>query len=608
MLQHRAASTIKSQFSILTPMRNPFILLLLIIFPNMAMAQQSVADRIITLSPNHGKTVAEALREAREMRRLDSLHAINNITIHLNPGTYFLNEPLFIRQEDSGIIFQGDDGACLSGGMKIQDWHREGKMWVATVPDFNGRPMEFRQLWVNGTKAVRARDVNDFEQMARIISVDNSQREIWVPTKNVQAVIDQPYAEMILHEMWCVSVLRIKSIRVDGDSAAVSFYEPESRIQFEHPWPSPMVTTDGRNSPFYLTNALPLLDEPGEWFLDIRGSKLYYVPREGEDMTTAEVIAPMMETLVMVEGTADQTVNDICFRNIGFQHTSWQRPSYQGHVPLQAGMYLIDAYKLRPQMTRVDNHKLDNQGWLGRAAAAVKVSWANNVRFEKCAFEFLGGSGLDLEIGDYGCVVSGCRFEDIAMNGCVIGSFSPQAYETHQPYNPSDNRVICRGNTVEKTLFRDIANDDWGCVAIAAGYVAETNICHNEICDVSYTGISLGWGWNRNQVCMHDNRVQFNLIHHYARHMYDVAGIYTLGNQPGTIISNNIVRDVYKPSYVHDPNHWFYLYTDEGSSNITVRDNWCPEEKFLQNANGPGNRWDNNGPIPQRYVQCAGIK
>ena len=584
------------------------ISLLLLTVPVKAQTQQCAADREITISPDEGKTVAEALREAREMRRLDSLHSINSVTIRLRPGTYRLNEPLFIRQEDSGITFMGDDGACLSGGIKIESWHCEGKLWVADVPDFNGRPLEFRQLWVNGKKAVRARDVIDFEQMSRILSVDKVKREIWVPAMAVKAILDQPYAEMILHEMWCVSVLRIKSIRIDGDSAALSFHEPESRIQFEHPWPSPMVTTEGHNSPFYLTNTLPLLDQPGEWFLDIRTSKLYYMPREGEDMRTAEVIAPMMENLVIVEGTEDYTVNDVCFRNVTFSHTTWRRPSYFGHVPLQAGMFLTDAYKLRPQMVRIDNHKLDNQGWIGRAMAAVKMSWAKNVRFEKCAFEHLGGCGLDLEIGDNNCSINSCRFEDIAMNGCVIGSFSPQAYETHRPYNPSDEREICRDNTVDNTLFRDVANDDWGCVAIAAGYVAETSICHNQICDVSYTGISLGWGWIRDLVCMHDNRVQYNLIHHFARHMYDVAGIYTLGNQPGTIISNNIIRDIYTPTYVHDPNHWFYLYTDEGSSNITVRDNWCPEEKFLQNANGPGNLWENNGSIPLHYVQGAGIQ
>ena len=47
-----------------------------------------------------------------------------------------------------------------------------------------------------------------------------------------------------------------------------------------------------------------------------------------------------------------------------------------------------------------------------------------------------------------------------------------------------------------------------------------------------YKRQSLGWGWTRTVNCMRNNRVHANLIHHYAKHMYDVAGIYTLGSQP----------------------------------------------------------------------------
>ena len=118
---------------------------------------------------------------------------------------------------------------------------------------------------------------------------------------------------------------------------------------------------------------------------------------------------------------------------------------------------------------------------------------------------------------------------------------------------------------------------------------------HNEICEVPYSGISLGWGWTQTVNCMKNNQVHANLIHHYAKHMYDVAGIYTLGSQSKTYVTENCVHSIYKPGYVHDPNHWFYLYTDEGSSFITVRDNWTEGEKYLQNANGPGNVWENNG-------------
>ena len=564
----------------------------------------------ISITPDSSLT--DAVRKARELRRLGKAETV---TIYLAPGTYTLNEPLRLRPEDSGLNISGE-GAIISGGMPITGWKRQGKLLVADVPDFNGRPIDFRQLWVNGRKAVRARDVSDFEQMYRIRANDKKRQTLWVPKEAVAPLLqggklraDSRYAELVLHEMWCVANLRIKDITVQGDSAGIRFHQPEAKVQFEHPWPSPMTPDTQHPSPFYLTNAKVLLNEPGEWYHDIREHKLYYMPREDEGTQPKEAVVPVVETLVECIGTAERPVRNIYIKGVTFSHTTWMRPSMQGHVPLQAGMYLTEAYKLRPQIDRPNNHKLDNQGWLGRADAAVEISWGENIRFEGCTFRHLGGSGLDYITGCKGGSVSGCTFSDIAMNGYVCGSFSPAGLETHLPYQPTDFREVCTSQTVEQSEFEDVTNEDWGCVAICAGYVSGITIEHNTIHNVSYTGISLGWGWNRDLVCMKDNRVHANLIYDYAQHMYDCAGIYTLGNQPGTMITENVVRDIAKPSYVHDPNHWFYLYTDEGSSNITIRDNWTPEEKYLQNANGPGNVWENNGPqVDERIKQQAGIK
>ena len=558
-------------------------------------------------------TLSAALRQAREMRRLNAPGVENGIQIILKGGTYYQYEPLNVRPEDSGtlqspttILGAAGEKVVVSGGVKISGWKKSGKLLVADVPDFNGRPLDFRQLWVNGKKAVRARDVSDFANMYRIIRNDKQNQILWVPAKAVKSIVKAPYPEMVLHQMWAVSFLRIKSIQIQGDSAAVRFHNPESKLQFERPWPQPMIAP-GVNSPFYLTNAPELLDEPGEWYHDIRTRKLYYMPLPGEKVT--EAIVPAIETLVRVEGTTDRPVQHIVFKNITFSHTTWMRPSEQGHVPLQAGMYLTEGYKLRPQINRVNNHKLDNQGWLGRPAAAVTVFGAENINFEACVFEHLGYSGLDYISGTRGGKVENCIFTDIAGNGLVAGSFSPASHETHLPYLPSDLREITTGLTIHNNLFVDVTNEDWGCVAVGAGYVADCKISNNEISNVSYSGISLGWGWNRDLVCMKNNLVYRNNIHHYARHMYDVAGIYTLGAQPGTLISENYVHDIYKPPYVHDPNHWFYLYTDEGSSYIRVINNKTDSVKFLQNANGPGNIWDNNGPmVNDSIIRNAGRK
>ena len=568
-------------------------------------------------------TLTSALRQAREWRRTEDNRIQGGITIYMEGGTYAFYEPVFIRPEDSGtkesptiIRSVGDEKVILSGGISINGWKKQGKVWVADVPAFNGRPLDFRQLWVNGKKAVRARDVEDFEKMNRICSVDEKNEILYVPAVSIRRLIDNKgnlkakYAEMVLHQMWCVANLRIRSVEVQGDSAAIRFHQPESRIQFEHPWPRPMVTTDGHNSAFYLTNARELQDVPGEWYHDIDARKVYYYPREGEKMQEAEVIVPAVETLVRVEGTVDRPVCHIRFEKITFSYTTWMRPSEKGHVPLQAGMYLTDGYRIDPKMQRnYLNHPLDNQGWLGRPAAAVRVVAARQIDFERCRFEHLGSTGLDYEEAVQGGVVRGCLFRDIAGNGLLVGSFSPAAHETHLPYNPADRREVCTQQQINNCYFTEIGNEDWGCLAIAAGYVGDVNIEHNEISEVPYSGISLGWGWTQTVNCMRNNRVHANLIHHYAKHMYDVAGIYTLGSQPKSYVTENCVHSIYKPGYVHDPNHWFYLYTDEGSSFITVRDNWTEGEKYLQNANGPGNVWENNGPKVDNDVrERAGVE
>ena len=568
-------------------------------------------------------TLTSALRQAREWRRTEDNRIQGGITIYMEGGTYAFHEPVFIRPEDSGtkesptiIRSVGDEKVILSGGISINGWKKQGKVWVADVPVFNGRPLDFRQLWVNGKKAVRARDVEDFEKMNRICSVDEKNEILYVPAVSIRRLIDNKgnlkakYAEMVLHQMWCVANLRIRSVEVQGDSAAIRFHQPESRIQFEHLWPRPMVTTDGHNSAFYLTNARELQDVPGEWYHDIDARKVYYYPREGEKMQEAEVIVPAVETLVRVEGTVDRPVCHIRFEKITFSYTTWMRPSEKGHVPLQAGMYLTDGYRIDPKMQRnYLNHPLDNQGWLGRPAAAVRVAAAKQIDFERCRFEHLGSTGLDYEEAVQGGVVRGCLFRDIAGNGLLVGSFSPAAHETHLPYDPADRREVCTQQHINNCYFTEIGNEDWGCLAIAAGYVGDVNIEHNEISEVPYSGISLGWGWTQTVNCMRNNRVHANLIHHYAKHMYDVAGIYTLGSQPKSYVTENCVHSIYKPGYVHDPNHWFYLYTDEGSSFITVRDNWTEGEKYLQNANGPGNVWENNGPKVDSVIrERAGVE
>ncbi len=573
-------------------------------------------------------TLRAAIRDARNLRRTGRVEAGETVTIRMEGGIYRLYEPIRLRFEDSGtaenpLIITSAEGAraTLSGGLRITGWRRlsgpapglpkgvRSKVWVADVPRFNGCPVDFRQLWIDGVKAVRARDVADFEEMTRILRNDKEAGVLWVPARAVRGLQGVEGVELVLHQMWAVANLRIRSIEIRGDEAGIRFHNPEQQLQFEHPWPSPM-TAEGVESPFYLTNAIQLLDTPGEWYHDAEAHKLYYYPREGEEMTRVEATVPVLENLVVVEGTLERPAVHIRFENIGFEHAAWMRPSRMGHVPLQAGMYLIEAYKLRPKGVPGNiMHGLENQAWTGRPAAGVVVRNARDIRFEGCRFERMASCGLDFAEGVKEGGVNGSIFRDLGGNGIQIGTCSPEALENHLPYDPADKRVVCEGQQITNNLITEVTNEDWGCTAVCAGFVAGIRIAHNEISEISYTGISLGWGWTRALSCMHDNRVEANHIHHYAKHMYDTACIYTLSAQPRTTITRNAVHSIYSPSYVHDPHHWFYLYTDEGSSYIEVVDNWCEGEKFLRNANGPGVTFERNGPDTDPSIRAeAGLE
>jgi hypothetical protein len=573
-------------------------------------------------------TVAMALRKAREMRRLNDAAASGGIRIIVQQGIYTLSEPIFIRPEDSGTpvsptTIEAAAGEkvkpIFSGGISITGWRRpkekiaglpasaQGQVWVAPAPEAGGRLLEFRQLWVNEQKGIRARDRNG-DSMNRILNWDHQTEKCWVPLTADRSVNKATTLEMVIHQWWAIAILRIKSMEVRGDSAELSFHEPESRIQSEHPWPAPWLSKKTGNSAFYLTNAIQLLDQPGEWFLDMQNRRVIYWPRQGEDMRTANIVAPVLQTLLRVQGTADNPVSHISFKGIDFRYSTWLRPSQSGHVPLQAGMFLLDAYKLKTPGAP-DKKGLENQAWIGRQPAGVELSYVHHTAFERCNFTHMAATGLDYVRGSNNDNITGCLFYDIGGTAIQAGTFSDESFETHLPFNPADERELCRNLTIKNNFITQCTNEDWGCVGISAGYVQGINIEHNEVSYISYSGICVGWGWTKTINAMRNNRIHANLVHHYAKHMYDVGGIYTLSAQPGSVISENYVHSIFTAPYAHDPEHFFYMYLDEGSSYITIKDNFLEKEKVMKNANGPGNVWENNGPgVSEKIKNAAGLE
>ena len=87
---------------------------------------------------------------------------------------------------------------------------------------------------------------------------------------------------MVVDQVWEIAVLRVaKTIHIEGNNALLTFKQPESKIEFQHPWP-PVIVKTNYQAPFFLANAIEFLDSPGEWFEDLEAGEVYYWPHEVE--------------------------------------------------------------------------------------------------------------------------------------------------------------------------------------------------------------------------------------------------------------------------------------------------------------------------------------
>lgn len=570
------------------------------------------------------RSPAAALKLAREWRRLGRAEVQGGITIHIGSGTYQLGKPLFVRPEDSGtaaspttILGESDGSTVISGGMKIMSWTKgcndervpqsvRSRVWVSDAPMDGNRIVYCRQLWVNGTKAQRAQQGLQGE-MTRMADFNTERHTITIPTpkENLTAAHE---LEMTVHQRWAIAILRVSKMKDLGNGLTeVWFHEPESQLEFAHPWPQPVIGGEKGNSSYCLVNAPQLLDEPGEWFQDYPSGKIYYLPKDGEDMNTAEAIVPVLESLVDVDGWRERPVHNVTFSNITFVHSAWIRPSNEGHVALQGGFRMIDAYKLaEPGLP--EKATLENQAWIARPEAAVSIRHAKGIDFRNCRFTHLSATALDYETAVSTSTVSGCRFTDIGGTALLIGTFPDGGFETHVPYSPAVESDLCDSMTVVNNEVYDATNEDWGCVGIAAGYVRNTDIVHNEVHRINYSGICMGWGWTPRESGMHHNRINGNYVHDFGRQLYDVGGIYTLSNQPYSEIKYNRIEDLHAAPYATNERA-FYIYFDEATDGFDVSDNWCPSELFGYNQPGPKLTLKNNGPkVAKEIKNKAGIE
>lgn len=503
------------------------------------------------------KTIARA----RDAVRAIAKDMTGDIVVILKDGTYSVDSPLIFEPQDSGtgghqVIYQAQPGETpvISGGKKITGWGQDGKRWKAKTDIPN-----FRQLHVNGKRAVRAQG-----PPPNGIALHGEDRYT-IPSPEMATWKNPTDIEFCYLVVWAHTRCKVAGISRDGDKAVVTMLQP---------WFTMARKKEGVHVelPSYIENALELLDEPGEWYLDRAEHVVYYMPGPGEDMTKAEIVAPAIETLVQLKGSPAKPVQNIRFEGITFAHADWLRPSDIGHVDLQANFILAPGKNQLARdncLTMVHNEAI-------KSPAHVVCRAARGVTFERCTFTKLSGAAIDLEHGAQDNTINGCRFFDIGGTPIQVGDV------LKDDHHPDDPRKIVKGNRVTNNIIHDCCLEYKGGVGIFAGYTEETRLAHNLIHDMPYSGISMGWGWgeedagggapNYFQPFKYDtptpaknNRIEYNHIHHVMQQMDDGGAIYTLGNQPGTVIRGNHLHDC-----KGNPGG---IYLDEGSGFIEITEN-----------------------------------
>lgn len=464
----------------------------------------------------------------------------NGDTVHVQSSNYQLNKSIKINIPNTNWLTTGGK-VSISGGRQLSSWSVSKLFTTTTTKVLQTSVAKLsltsatRHLYVNKRRIPRAR-----------LSMDDL-NEIF----NGSTITPQGYA---IKSSNISSLLRTGSEAVFPQSTS-PWTEPRCAVISSNStdvlmaqpcWSNLIHKPCGQNvkgPPQYVEGVGPSnIISPGEWALSDDAQTLYYSPLPMEDPTTIVAVVPVLETLLEIDQSGDGTTFNGGFV---FEHATWLRPGLgDGYVEQQTGQCTIG--------TSPNNNNCNKDLWRSvKSPGNIQITNASNVAFHKCEFTRLGGFGLDFTFSP-NAVVDSCYFHDISGSGVQIGQFQYPLFANLDPHSTISNNIINKAGAEYS-----------GAAGINVGYTQNITIVRNDVSNLTYTPITVGWGWSSHECwnCTNagNSTIGWNNVHDYKQTLNDGGGIYMLGPQNGSWVFENYVHHQGTASSGA-------LYPDEGSA------------------------------------------
>ena len=523
----------------------------------------------------------KTLPRAQELAR-ENIKQEKDVTVWLQPGRYELHEPLVFTDADDGsdtytVTWRAakKETAIISGGIFLNDWKMhdaEKGIYVASLPE--GATAQTRDLFVNGKRATVSRtDPND-----RFIDSKFTKETITTKVPSL-ANLERPQdVNIVLRNMWSESRTMVESAVTEGDTTTLYMVQPG--------WTNYNVTAPAGGDRIssahfsFFENAYEFLDQKGEWYINPDERTVYYIPRDGEDMTQPDIaVLGQLEQLICLDGTKEAPVKNLVFDGLTFSDTTWrQRLKNEGLLTVQANTYKSLNEKNDGYISTGD---MWGHAW-NMPLASIYGIYLHEIEFSNNTFVNLGSAALHLDEGTKDSVISKNTFYDCAGTGITLGStrFEHQGCIKKDGSNlEQDWYRITERNLIQYNNIDTVASVYSGGCGIWVGFTRESVIDHNTLANLPYTGISLGWGWGASKTEMSNmwyrdenglslfgrNQVSHNYIDNIMNVLYDGGGIYTQGRNDESAIFNNYITGL-KQDFAA-------IYLDDGSQGFDVYNN-----------------------------------